>query len=265
MRSVTNVYEVGWCLPMLVSLSNSGGTGYTMDPVLGILRRVETMVPSPQRSEVGTITTVNSTMFGGKSSHALHHMETMSVFHRRKFGDSKKILYINHSNDTRPPARAEDGRLVNPLARSHPFSTHSKIITPDALEHVGADHLKISRLSDLSDEVAKKYAEIVIDEAQFFPDLLERCLYLAESLGINIYALGLTLDYKRKKFGELGDLALYADVSIKLKDTCCFDCADRGEKNVALFNRRDDDTTGRQIEVGNNYSAVCRRCYLDTA
>ena len=220
--------------------------------------------PSSHRKSLGTITTVNATMFGGKSSHALHHMETVSVFYRRKYGPDSppQVLYINHTNDTRPSPLSQSDPSGSP--KEQPFSTHSRFITPDALQHIGAHHMKLSRLSDLSDETAKKYAEVVVDEAQFFPDLLKRCLYLAEKLGINVYALGLTLDFKRNKFGQLGDLALHADNSITLRDTYCFTCAKNGVAKFAIYNQRNIDTTGKQVETGaDNYSAVCRMCYLE--
>jgi thymidine kinase len=198
---------------------------------------------------VGTITTVSATMFGGKSVYALHVMESRSKAYRRIHGlDENVVLYINHSLDDRSDA---------------PFSTHSDIISSAALDKINVNYKRAATLCSIGDEFISKHKVVFIDEAQFFPDLVNVVLHIAEDLGIDVYAMGLTLDYKRQTFGDLGYLSLLADEPITLRSTFCGFCAQNGEMKKAIYTHRITDATGEQVEIGSdNYIAVCRKCYV---
>jgi hypothetical protein len=45
---------------------------------------------------------------------------------------------------------------------------------------------------------------IAIDEAQFFPDLLDFCSYAADQEGKHLLVAGLDGDYMRRRFGQVG-------------------------------------------------------------
>lgn len=200
--------------------------------------------------EPGSITTVTSTMFGGKSLYALHIMESHAKAYKKLYGEKSVILYINHSLDLR------DGEGV-------PFSTHSDIILPEALDKIGVTYLRASKLSDVKNDFINNYKLVVIDEAQFFPDLIEKVLYIAEKLGINVYAMGLTIDYKRGMFGELGKLSLLADEPITLRTTFCHFCSKKGIMKKAIYTHRLIDDSKNQVEIGSdNYVVLCRKCYI---
>lgn len=205
--------------------------------------------------EPGVITTIAATMFGGKSVYALHLMESRSNAYQRLNPNAKKVLYINHFLDDR----------VNPLTGSTgPFSTHSNIISPAALDRIGVNYTKEKTLADIPDDYILQHNVIFIDEAQFFPDLKDRVLYISEVLGVDVYAMGLTVDYKREIFGQLGYLSLIADESITLRSTFCGFCASRGIMRKAISTHRISDVSGAQIEIGSkNYVAVCRKCYIE--
>lgn len=200
--------------------------------------------------EPGNITTVTSTMFGGKSLYALHAMESRSKAYRNRYETTKVVLYVNSSFDDRNGTET-------------PFSTHSEIITLEALDKIGVNFIKVSKLTDITDDFLRLHKVVFIDEAQFFPDLVERTLHIAENLGIDVYAMGLTTDYRRKVFGDLGYLSLIADDSITLRTTFCRFCAEKGVLKKAIHSHRISDTSGVQIEVGaENYAPVCRKCYI---
>jgi len=202
-------------------------------------------------TEPGQIVTVSSTMFGGKSVYALHMMESRTKAYQRLYGKQKVVAYINHCLDNR------DGEDA-------PFSTHSEIISPEALDKIGVTHCKASNLSNIDDAFISRHKVIFIDEAQFFTDLVERVLYIAETLGVDVYAMGLTTDYRRQIFGKLGYLSLIADESITLRTTFCGFCANKGIMKKAVHSHRIDDSSGAQIEIGSsNYVAVCRKCYIE--
>jgi thymidine kinase len=79
---------------------------------------------------------------------------------------------------------------------------------------------------------------IAIDEAQFFPDLLQFCSTAADIHGKRVIIAGLDGDFKRSKFGQILDLIPMADSVTKLTATCKF-CEEDGLGHVpALFSLR---------------------------
>lgn len=97
---------------------------------------------------------------------------------------------------------------------------------------------------------------ILVDEAQFFDDLL-KVIDIVEQYKIDVYVFGLDGDFKRNKFGKVLDLIPFCDNVEKLHNKCN-DC-----DNIASFSHRiiNDDS---QILVGshNMYECLCRSCYL---
>ena len=123
--------------------------------------------------------------------------------------------------------------------------------------------IKVDALSEIPDDQASKYEVAVIDESQFYSDLPEVVLHWVETLGIDVYVLGLSGDYKRKNFGRIHELLPVANDVKMLRDTLCSECARNKIRTPSLFTHRKEDSTGVQIEVGNsNYMPLCRECYL---
>ncbi len=203
--------------------------------------------------EPGEIKTVTATMFGGKSVYALHLMETLSRC-LEAHSVENKILYINHDLDKRMETEGSD-------TKTQAYSTHSEIIGPNVIINLKVDAIKRSDLQ-LDDDYIRRYRYVIIDEAQFFADLVVKSLHFAEVLGVNVYAVGLRTDSERNRFGKLGELADLADENIELKNTYCGFCASNGKMTKALFNHRTADNTHEQIQVGNDYVPACRKCYL---
>lgn len=98
---------------------------------------------------------------------------------------------------------------------------------------------------------------ILIDEAQFFPDLLS-CLELVEKMGKKVFIFGLDGDFQRQKFGNILDLIPYSDTVEKL-NARCNEC-----ENKAIFSHRIIQEK-EQIVIGskNIYIPLCRNCYLN--
>jgi thymidine kinase len=97
---------------------------------------------------------------------------------------------------------------------------------------------------------------ILIDEAQFFPDLL-KSIELVDFYKKTVIIFGLDGDFKREKFGNILDLIPYAD-SVEKLCARCNNC-----NNKAIFSHRiiQEKT---QIIIGNKdiYIPLCRKCYL---
>lgn len=104
-------------------------------------------------------------------------------------------------------------------------------------------------------DAIKECKVILIDEGQFFKDLLE-ILPLINQLHKHVYVFGLDGDFKRNKFGQILDLIPHCDRIEKLHATCSV-CS-----NQAIFSHRTNDSS-EQVLIGNEtiYQPLCRDCY----
>jgi|UniRef100_A0A6C0CWY3 thymidine kinase len=98
---------------------------------------------------------------------------------------------------------------------------------------------------------------ILIDEAQFFPDLI-KCVELVEKFGKKIAIFGLDGDFQRQKFGNILDLIPFSDTVEKLHARCN-EC-----ENNAIFSHRIIQQK-EQIVIGSKdiYIPLCRKCYIE--
>jgi len=102
------------------------------------------------------------------------------------------------------------------------------------------------------------YDVFLINEGQFFEDILTVVQKLVEIHHKKVYICGLDGDFKRQKFGQLLDLIPLADKVIK-KSALCKLCKN-GKKGIFTMRLTKEE---EQIIVGsNNYIPVCRQCYL---
>jgi thymidine kinase len=115
----------------------------------------------------------------------------------------------------------------------------------------------------LADVVSKKgYLEskvVIIEEGQFFVDLVEFVREAVELFDKHVIVAGLDGDAQRKPFGKLLELIPLADSIIKLK-AMCKKCNDGTE---ALFtSKKVHDTTVVDIGSSDKYEALCRAHYI---
>ena len=101
--------------------------------------------------------------------------------------------------------------------------------------------------SDLSDNI-----NIFINEAQFFPDLLEFVEKYEDSKDIRIY--GLDGDYLRKPFGQILDVIPFCDTIEKLRGVCV--CG-----RLSIHSKRVTDHKGQFLLDETAYVPACRICY----
>jgi len=112
-------------------------------------------------------------------------------------------------------------------------------------------------LEEVDTETIKNGDIILVNEGQFFSDLIEYCLLWCEKYGKDIIVSGLDGDFKRKPFGKILDLIPYSNSVIKLNAFCSL-CANGtcAQFTWRLSNEKD------QIVIGStNYIAVCRTHY----
>jgi thymidine kinase len=171
-------------------------------------------------------------MFSGKSSYLLS-----SIRRFKEIGWS--IYIITSSYDKR-------------------YTAESKIVNHNQ-ESCNADSA-VEKLSDVSNKRDYLDAKVVIiEEAQFYPDLVEFVLEAVEVYEKHIIVAGLDGDASRKPFGKLLDLIPYADSIVKLK-ALCKKCGDGTE---ALFtSKKVHDNATVDIGGSDKYEALCRRHFI---
>jgi len=118
----------------------------------------------------------------------------------------------------------------------------------------------ISYLMDcLKTEEYKSANLILIEEAQFFPDLFEFVMVSVEENKKQVVVAGLDGDRYRMPFGQILNLIPYADRIQKLTAFCKL-CGDGTPAIFSFCSSKKED----QIIVGasEKYQAVCRKHYL---
>lgn len=117
-------------------------------------------------------------------------------------------------------------------------------------------------LSDIPQEKIDATTFICIDEAQFFPDLMEFCLTQKKNQK-EILVAGLSKDYNKKSFGQIDQLTAHLDIG-KTKDmrfefTAKCAC---GKKAIHTFlKEKSKDKTNVIIGGSELYEPVCNKCY----
>jgi thymidine kinase len=92
---------------------------------------------------------------------------------------------------------------------------------------------------------------IMINEAQFYPDLID---FVKKFNYKNIYVYGLDGDFKQEKIGNILDIIPLCDSVTKLKAQC--NCGEPAIFSKRLSEERD------QYQPNAQYIPVCRKCNL---
>jgi thymidine kinase len=170
-------------------------------------------------------------MFSGKSTRLIQ------IYKQYNFCNIS-VVAINHSIDN----RYDDNLLT----------THDQIKIPC---------IKTEKLFDIIPRIEDNNTIftsdiILINEAQFFPDLFN---FVVELLKKNkkIYVCGLDGDFEKKKFGQILDLIPLCDKIEKLTSICSL-CKNG---TPGIFTMRLSNEKIQTIVGTYNYISVCRLCY----
>lgn len=171
-------------------------------------------------------------MFSGKSS------QLLSIIHKYK-AISTPMFIITSVYDTR---YAKDARIVNHCLESFP-----------------ADIAVASLNSILLNKKFLEASVIIIEEAQFYEDLVPFVLECVDVFEKTVIVAGLDGDVHRKPFGKILELIPYCDSIIKTK-AYCKHCSDGTE---AIFSSR-KEASALVVDVGgaDKYESLCRAHYL---
>lgn len=169
-------------------------------------------------------------MFSGK---------TTLLYRRIQFAKhvNKKVLIINHLNDTRC------GQEI----KSH--------------DSVRCEAHKVYKLNDIDNSFIEEADVIAIDEGQFFPDIQD-FVKKWESSGKVLHICGLVADYQRNKFGNLLDIVPICDTVTKLTALCT--ACNNGTKALFTYRLTNEKDT---IVIGDKtqYTSLCRKHYLTSS
>lgn len=154
------------------------------------------------------------------------------------------VMVINHALDTQ--------RSGAEIVSTHNNSVQSAICLHKLEDLNHNAHLKsMYKLADV----------IMIDEAQFFPDLKDFVIKSVEKDDKIVFVFGLSGNYKREKFGQVLDLVPYADKVSHLK-AICNDC--EGVVPAPFTKRIIKNDSEILIGAEEAYSPVCRKHYLQS-
>jgi thymidine kinase len=181
----------------------------------------------------GYLEIVLGPMFSGKTAYLMDVYEA-------HIGDYD-IVVVNHSSDTRYNRDNESN-----------MHTHDGRTLPC---------LYTTRLVDLESNMVVRGKSrptiYLINEANFFTDLVPYVLNQIEKENNVVYVAGLNGDFQRNTFGTLLNLIPYANKIVKLSGKCSACNRD------SQFSYRVDKTNLDQALVGtDDYLPLCRGCYL---
>lgn len=175
-------------------------------------------------NKAGYLELIIGPMFSGKTTRLIQHYKAYNFI-------GKQITTINYKLDVRYSNSA--------------LSTH--------------DHVEIPCVfSDTLDEALWIKADVVlINEGQFFQDLVPAVTNMVENHGKHVYICGLDGDFRRKSFGSLLELIPLCDRVEKLSAFCAV-CKDG---TPAAFSHRLTHEQSQVVIGSDNYLPLCRWCY----
>ncbi len=182
-----------------------------------------------QRMLQGSLHVCIGPMYAGKTTKLIETYEDM-------LSEDKKTIVLTHSSEIRYSIEK--------------LSTHDE------------QHISCFKYGSIDAFIREKKEDIdsvdsiLIDEAQFFPDLFDKVLYMVNKMNKHVYVFGLDGDFQRNKFGQVLDLIPQCDTVEKLHSTCNV-C-----REPAIFSHRTCDSD-EQVLVGSQdaYQPLCRQCY----
>jgi thymidine kinase len=180
-------------------------------------------------------------MFAGKSS------ALQSIVRRRK-AIGWNVLVIKHSIDTR--------YLANP-------DTNNEIVNHDLQSCQAVACSRLCECLEWNDYTDAQL--VVVEEGQFFDDLVEFVLRVVEKDGKHVVVVGLDGDAHRKPFGKILELIPLADEVQRIYALCKL-CGDGtpARFSSAVSKTVSDATIGGTPTVGaaESYQPLCRRHFL---
>ena len=170
-------------------------------------------------------------MFAGKSSRILS-------IESRHAAVGMRVLIVKHASDNR-------------------YGEYDDVITHDQRR---VPCRRLMSLNQLEDETLARFDVVIVDEAHFFPGLIDFVRRVVEWHRKSLFLVGLDGDSNRQRFGELLECIPLAD-RVERITGFCHRCANG---TPGLFSHRRQGPHDQQVIVGGaeRYETLCRPCYL---
>ena len=165
-------------------------------------------------------------------------------------GKTSKLLTIKRQYEVCDISCCIVNHITDKRYHQTKISTHDRVM---------GECLNMKDLSGLYD-LLEQYEVFLINEGQFFDDLVDVVIKMVDGYNKKVYVCGLDGDYKRYKFGHILDLIPFCDKIVKLTALC------KRCKNgtAAIFSHRLSKEK-EQTKVGTkNYIPLCRKCFIIT-
>lgn len=179
---------------------------------------------------MGHITLIIGCMFAQKTTELLRRV-------RRYRSIGYKVLVVNYAHDIR---------------------YGSNCIASHDIDKVPA--LAVEKLEEIPESELGNHRVLVIDEGQFYPDLLAKVSSWADRYDdLHIVISGLDGDAERRPFGQMLQLVPHAEELVRLSAYCSV-CADG---TLAHFSKKIAGSAA-QVEIGasDKYVPTCRKHFL---
>jgi len=174
----------------------------------------------------GKLELIIGPMFSGKSTELIRRIRLLQKI-------EKKILVIKPIIDS---------RYNQDKITSHNYES--------------VDCMVLEKLADIANDEINKYNTIVVDEGQFFYDLVPVVTKWVDNFNVDIIVGGLDGDFQRQPIGTILDLIPHADQCHKLS-SLCNECKDG---TPAPFSFRLVDSSDKVLVGGSeSYIPVCRK------
>lgn len=194
-------------------------------------------------TDSGYLEIIKGPMFSGKTTRLL------DIYKKYKFCGIETMV-VNYEKDNR--------------YSDHLLSSHDKVMIPcikglklnDIVPLLSGDYEKSNKNEN---EIHKKFNDskvILINEGQFFSDIVRWVTIAVEHYQKNVYVCGLNCDFMRNKFGNWLDLESISD-NVVLLHSFCSNC----KKRLAIFSHRLSKERDIEVIGSDCYIPVCRKCY----
>ena len=179
----------------------------------------------------GKLELIIGPMFSGKSTELIKRIRLLQKI-------DKKILVIKPIIDSR--------------YNQNKITSHN---------YESVDCIVLEKLEDIKDNDVIKYNTIVIDEGQFFSDLVHVVTKWVDNFNVDIIVGGLDGDFQRQPIGTILNLIPYADQCYKLTSLCSI-CKDGTN---APFSFRLTNSIDKVLVGGSEtYIPVCRKHFNES-
>lgn len=186
-------------------------------------------------SKEGYLSLFIGPMYSGKTS------KLLELYKQFKFCEMPTLV-VNYIGDNR-----YDTTML---------STHDKSMIPCMMCETLSDICDI-----FNDKLTEQFTDadiILINEGQFFKDIVEWVTIAVNKYHKHVYICGLDGDYKRRLFGNWLDLIPQSDAIIKLYSFCS-NC----KKHPGIFSHRLNNETQQVLIGADSYIPLCRKCFND--